>query len=659
MSTFAPEEKIDLLLKKVLSGKAKAGTSDSTLAASETVTSYVAVPADNIWAQAASIPSTAPASTAGVVEVTNLTTGALKLTPIGASGPMPGQSNFTRSWQALDGQGDRLQDWLNKSYGTTYGIQVYIAPANWDGQNVNATGVTFLPNNASLANREWLFDYEAGVLYWTNESGEVGELGTTASWSTINDTYAVYIIGARYVGSKGLSDAGIQFGDLNAVDNDGDLTTAAASLSYDSSTGVFTLTAADLDVYATTTALTAAINDLNIGDYATTDDLTSAIAALNISDYALQATVDGLTTDDITEGTNLYFTDALAQAAFTGGTGVTLNAGEISIGQDVATNAAVSFGSVAAATFTGDLTGNADTASQVDLTALGSSGTYNFVFHNASAAGDATLYGDFVDPKMTYNVALNSVTLNAAFNLTQALGTAALVVSGSSSVATLTASGAVDFDSTLNVDGAATFGSDVTIGGNLVVQGNIAQYTQTQVTFADSILALNTPEDDVLYNTLLTGVAGIEVYTGSDGTNTPQLVYSYGDDAWQISGYANNTLSAILTDAVITTSQDPESGFQNGDNETAVGNVVTTTLTIDDGSAVNALHSGTNVSYIIKHNLGTTAVLCYLIKTATAGTALTPPQPVMPNYKPVSNDTIQVTFSETEDADSYKVIVIA
>ena len=639
MSTFAPEEKIDLLLKKVLSGKAKAGTSDSTLAASETVTSYVAVPADNIWAQASSIPGTAPASTAGVVEVTNLTTGALKLTAIGASGPMPGQSTFTRGWQALDGNGDRLLDWLNKSYGTSYGIQVYIAPATWDGQDVNAAGVIFLPNNASQANREWLFDYEAGVLYWTNESGESGELGTTANWTTVTDTYAVYIVGARYVGSKGLSAAGIQYGDLD-TENAGSPSTPAAELDYDANNGLFTLTAADLSDYATTTALTSAITALNIGDYAT------------------QAAVGALTTTDIAEGSNLYFTDALAQAAFTGGTGVSLTGGVIAIGQDVGTSAAVAFDSVQAATFTGNLTGNAETASQVALTGLASGTTYNFVFHNATGSGNTTLYGDFADPKMTYNVGMNAVFLNAAFNLSQALATAELAVTGSSSVATLTASGAVDFAGTLNVDGAATFVGNVTIGGNLVVQGNIAHYSQTEVTFDDSILTLNVPATDVPYNTL-TGFVGIEVYTGSNGASTPQLVYSYNDDAWQISDYTNDTLSTILTDAVTTTNLSPESAFQNEDNETAVGNVVTTTLTIDNNSAVSALHSGINKSYIIKHNLGTEAVLCYLIKTATAGNLVTPPQPVMPNYKPASNDTITLTFSETENADSYKVIVIA
>ena len=45
----------------------------------------------------------------------------------------------------------------------------------------------------------------------------------------------------------------------------------------------------------------------------------------------------GFDTDDLGEGsTNLYFTDARAQGAFSQGTGVTINSGTISIGQDVA-----------------------------------------------------------------------------------------------------------------------------------------------------------------------------------------------------------------------------------------------------------------------------------------------------------------------------------
>ncbi len=73
---------------------------------------------------------------------------------------------------------------------------------------------------------------------------------------------------------------------------------------------------------------------------------TSLMDSLVVTDV-INGQVDNLdnhTTDGLTEGaTNLYYTDARAQAAMTAGTGVTLNAGEISIGQDVSTTSDVTF----------------------------------------------------------------------------------------------------------------------------------------------------------------------------------------------------------------------------------------------------------------------------------------------------------------------------
>lgn len=64
--------------------------------------------------------------------------------------------------------------------------------------------------------------------------------------------------------------------------------------------------------------------------------------------------VTGLTTDDLTEGsTNRYFSNTLAQGAFTGGTGVSISSGTISIGQPVGTSDNVSFGNL---TLSGNLT---------------------------------------------------------------------------------------------------------------------------------------------------------------------------------------------------------------------------------------------------------------------------------------------------------------
>jgi hypothetical protein len=65
-------------------------------------------------------------------------------------------------------------------------------------------------------------------------------------------------------------------------------------------------------------------------------------------------TLTGFTTNDLTEGnSNLYYTDARAQGAFTQGTGVTINAGQISIGQAVATSSTPTFSSLTLSGATG------------------------------------------------------------------------------------------------------------------------------------------------------------------------------------------------------------------------------------------------------------------------------------------------------------------
>ena len=66
-----------------------------------------------------------------------------------------------------------------------------------------------------------------------------------------------------------------------------------------------------------------------------------------------------LDTDDISEGsTNLYYADSLVDAHLVGGTGVTYSAGNISIGQPVATTDDVTFNTVTATNeFLGDLDG--------------------------------------------------------------------------------------------------------------------------------------------------------------------------------------------------------------------------------------------------------------------------------------------------------------
>ena len=82
--------------------------------------------------------------------------------------------------------------------------------------------------------------------------------------------------------------------------------------------------------------------------FATTDYVDQAVAGKD------QLSELSGSTDDVAEGTtNLYFTTARVDNHLSGGTGVSYSNGEISIGQDVSTNANVSFNQV-----TADLVGN-------------------------------------------------------------------------------------------------------------------------------------------------------------------------------------------------------------------------------------------------------------------------------------------------------------
>jgi hypothetical protein len=99
-------------------------------------------------------------------------------------------------------------------------------------------------------------------------------------------------------------------------------------------------------------------------------------------------------TDALTEGTtNKYFTDSLAQGAFSAGTGVSISTGEISIGQKVGTADTVTFASVNA-DLTGDVDGQVSSISNHNTDAL-TEGTTNKYF-TSTRAKDALRGGDNV-----------------------------------------------------------------------------------------------------------------------------------------------------------------------------------------------------------------------------------------------------------------------
>lgn len=102
------------------------------------------------------------------------------------------------------------------------------------------------------------------------------------------------------------------------------------------------------NLYYTDARARAAISIGSGGSYNSTTGvitITGVISSINSQTGAVT-----LTTTNIGEGTNLYFTDARARAALSAGTGVTISGGEISIGQAVGSNSNMQINSLGVGT---------------------------------------------------------------------------------------------------------------------------------------------------------------------------------------------------------------------------------------------------------------------------------------------------------------------
>ena len=163
------------------------------------------------------------------------------------------------------------------------------------------------------------------------------------------------------------------------------------------------------------------------------------LVTLNITPAAVNITsavtsVNGATgnvvldTDDIDEGTtNLYYTDVRAYAANSGGTGVTYNSstGEISIGQSVGILDDVTFNTVTADDFIGDLNGAVRFIARADVDmskgqvvyvtgVQGNTSTIGLARANSSSTMPAM---GFVNADVTANNTVEVVTLGNLKNL--------------------------------------------------------------------------------------------------------------------------------------------------------------------------------------------------------------------------------------------------
>ena len=185
------------------------------------------------------------------------------------------------------------------------------------------------------------YDSGTGVISFT-QSAEVNDLTAAVTWANVPDANITQSSVTQHQAALSITES--QISDLQSY-----LTSE---------------TTTSLAFVGTTLTFTDETGTPNNIDLSSLLDDTNTITSVNSQTGAVV-----LDTDDISEGTtNIYYTDARAQAAITGGTGVTVTSGSVAIGQDVSTTANVTFA---------NFTATGDVQIDGDLTVSGTTVTIN------------------------------------------------------------------------------------------------------------------------------------------------------------------------------------------------------------------------------------------------------------------------------------------
>jgi hypothetical protein len=172
---------VDYLFKKI--GYAVTTTANASVKSpsNESIPSPLTLRGDTIWVQSASIPTTQPGSSAGVVTVYSDANSNTVKTTNDATSPA------YQTWKT------GITNWVDPSFGSTYQVKVY-----WDSSSSvtpQSTGTQLFPDGTGNDD-EWFFDYDSGVLTFpdnipTAVNGVSGK--------------SIFIVGSVYSGALGLA----------------------------------------------------------------------------------------------------------------------------------------------------------------------------------------------------------------------------------------------------------------------------------------------------------------------------------------------------------------------------------------------------------------------------------------------------------------------
>lgn len=189
-------QKVDFLYKKIGAGVAKTDTSAYKSPSNEANASPLLTRGDTIWQQSVSIPTVKPASNSSVLVLYQDSLSSTIECTLDTSA-----SGTNRTWFT------NQVDWIGSEFGATYQVQVYAAPA---GNSAPQTYGTQLFSDGSGNSDTWFFDYQAGILNFPDTNVPTAVTGKK-----------IYIVGARYVGAKGISvfPSGITMGNITISGN--------------------------------------------------------------------------------------------------------------------------------------------------------------------------------------------------------------------------------------------------------------------------------------------------------------------------------------------------------------------------------------------------------------------------------------------------------
>ena len=184
------QQKVDFLLKKIGYTATKTGIAeDGSISGTkkspsgEAIASPLVIPSTSIWADSDLIPTTPPGSDSSEVKVYLAGTSGLRMT---ADSTVAGSRSFIAYTTYNNTGSDRLTNWIDTQFGSSYIIKVYKGDPNSGGTQLSAAG--------SGNNDGWFFDYSSGVLNFNDTNVPSG----------VTDTN-IYIVGYRYIGVLGVA----------------------------------------------------------------------------------------------------------------------------------------------------------------------------------------------------------------------------------------------------------------------------------------------------------------------------------------------------------------------------------------------------------------------------------------------------------------------